>query len=29
MNHPHVLHFVYPLPPEGVQARLETARREA
>jgi hypothetical protein len=29
MNHPHVLHFVYSLPPEGGQSRLETARREA
>ncbi len=27
--HPHALHFVYSLPPEGAQASLGTARREA
>jgi hypothetical protein len=26
---PHVHHFVYSLPPEGVQASLGAARREA
>jgi hypothetical protein len=26
---PHAHHFVYSLPPEGAQASLEAARREA
>jgi len=26
---PHAHHFVYPLPPEGAQASLGAARREA
>ncbi|MDR6858114.1 hypothetical protein J2W96_004440 [Variovorax guangxiensis] len=29
MDCPHAHHFVYSLPPEGAQASLEAARREA
>jgi len=28
-NRPHAHHFVYSLPPEGAQASLGAARREA